>query len=159
MRQFFVFLMVLVASSACAQQGVLPHTLNDAGLPRPLSKANPAPVVLYGEGGATATLDVVMPSISDFDTAAAQIATGAVTYLQNVASFTDGDQVFFTGSGKIWYFPMGAGDTKTVAQTKAGGLSIDAGGAPPVFKLNTTADFAFVADSAVSTLTIFLGKE
>lgn len=153
MRRFFVFMLILVASSACAQQGVLPHSIDSSGIPKPNSQTKPMFVTPVAPDGGTSTVDLIMPAIALATPTSTTIATSAVTTLQSVASYPLSTLVNFQPSQDIFYAAF-SGATPTAAWLRLNGKKMTAYSTPILYSLKPTCDMAFLADSAVATLSL-----
>lgn len=116
-------------------------------------------MALVSEDGATATVDIVLPAITLATRSITLLATNTVTLLKSVASFTDGDFLLFQARGKF-YWSVLSGTSASASDMQAGAFVGESGDTPIFLRLKTSANVAFVADSAApATLTYTLGRE
>lgn len=154
MRRFFIFVMILIASSACAQQGVLPYAIDSSGIPKPNSINKPMFVTPVGTTGGTATVDIVLPAIAYATPTATVLATNAVTLLSAIASYPNNTLVNWQPRGKIYYSAF-SGTAPTAAWLQLNGKSMEAGDTPIQYTLKPSCNVAFTADiAAIATLSL-----
>ena len=146
-RIFCVLLLAFMVS--CPSFAVVLEQMKTSTIPEKISSSTPLFVTLGG----------TLPSVYLATTSYTVLATNAVTLFQNVASFTSGDLVIFQGRSKF-YWSVSSNPTKTAAEMQLQSYVAESGDTPVQVHLNTTANLAFVADSAsIATLTYSIVRE
>lgn len=121
--------------------------------------SSPMYVIPVGPNSATATFDIILPAVAYATRSAVILATNSVTLLKNIASFTNGDILYFQGRSKF-YWSQSSNPTATATTMQILAHSAESGDMVGPFRLKTTCDFAFVADSTgVCSLTYTLARE